>query len=84
MKKEINHKVGDLVGHRYIQWNPEHTDSYLGLSLGIISKIEGEFHYYVDWVEVISQTTRWYAPSEISRMKEDINKYARGEWKAKA
>lgn len=79
----MEHKVGDLVGQRYIQWNADHTDSYLGLSIGIISRID-EFHYYVDWVDVLAQTSRWYIPSEISRMKEDINKYVRGEWKAKA
>lgn len=87
MKKEINHKVGDLVGQRYIQWNADHTDSYLGLSLGIISRIENDFYYYVDWSDPVMSQSRpdvWYVQSDIGRMKEDINKYVRGEWKAKA
>jgi len=85
MKKEINHKVGDLVGHRYIQWNPEHTDSELRLAIGVIKSIE-DLHYSVDWSDPVMNQygAKYYLPSEILRMKEDINKYVRGEWKAKA
>jgi hypothetical protein len=81
----MEHRVGDLVGQRYIQWNVDHTDSYLGLSIGIIKSIE-DLHYSVDWSDPVMNQhgAKYYLPSEILRMKEDINKYVNGEWKAKA